>query len=233
MALRKKGQEMNIATCPFCKNQVVNEPRLAGKVIVCPHCKNGFQMPDAPPPVVQPDDPLGFLSDADGPSFTAQTRDETEFPIGDSPSKQWAGACGQATSVNTKRTTSRSTNVTPGIITGGIAIGVIALGLIAMTLHPSPDAPAPKESGSQKTATAERQITVDEFRDNMKNAILGKWYQNKGEFFAEFGRPQKIFDIGDTTILMYPCADGVANVKFNKGAYQSGATLICIGVDHG
>jgi hypothetical protein len=33
--------------CPRCRGQIVNDDRLAGKVVACPHCRSPIQMPAA------------------------------------------------------------------------------------------------------------------------------------------------------------------------------------------
>src|ERR1700676_5046157 len=219
---------MDPVSCPFCRNMVANDPRCAGRVVSCPHCSNAFQMPvAAPPPQAQQDDPLGFLNEPSAPSppTTAGVGHGIET-VGASFDCQWKPFAHRALSRG-KPGSYQSARVTPGMIVGGIAIAFAALILIAVAVNPARDPSATRGNVSPKSATAEKRITVEEFRHKIE---IGAQYP-KGEFFAKFGRPSKIMDIGDTTYLMYECADGVANVKCVQPAYQYAESVICVGVD--
>ena len=36
-----------LVDCPFCPGKVVNDGRMAGQTVMCPHCRNPIQMPAA------------------------------------------------------------------------------------------------------------------------------------------------------------------------------------------
>ncbi len=42
----------------------------------------------------------------------------------------------------------------------------------------------------------------------------------KDEFYAKFGTPDRVSEVGDDAYLYYRCKDGTARIKCNKGVFS-------------
>ena len=58
-------------------------------------------------------------------------------------------------------------------------------------------------------------LTISEFRREIFAKVTPK-----SEFYAKYGKPQKVTTIGDTTYLFYSCTDGLCRVGCNPAMFQ-------------